>query len=365
VRVTAGNYEIDDDPGRIDLDAAVAFLTTHAYWGRWRGAEDIKEQISQAWRVVGVYDRDSAMVGFARAFADGASAYLADVYVLPEHRGAGLGKALVKATIEGGPGSGWRWMLHTADAHGLYRGFGFTAPDHRYMERPRLETSSQLTPDPLDTGPLAGDHVRLEPLDYRHTSGLLTAAAGGEDLYRWTLMPRAGDENQMRRYIETALAMRDSRAAVPYAVVRIADDTVIGSTRFHQLDYWAWPDRATDTAAAGPTTPPAPDVCEIGWTWLGRDAIRTAANTEMKRLMLTHAFETWQARMVCLHTDARNGRSRAAIERIGGRFEGILRSHRLAAGLIPRDSARYSITAAEWPAVKQHLAELSYGPSMK
>jgi RimJ/RimL family protein N-acetyltransferase len=71
--------------------------------------------------------------------------------------------------------------------------------------------------------------------------------------------------------------------------------------------------------------------------------------------MLAHAFETWKALRVCLHTDVRNTRSRAAIERIGGRFEGVLRSHRLAADFTPRDSARHSIVAAEWPAVKERL----------
>ena len=80
-----------------------------------------------------------------------------------------------------------------------------------------------------------------------------------------------------------------------------------------------------------------PDVCEIGYTWLTRSAIRTAANTEAKLLMLTHAFETWQVLRVCLHTDARNQRSRAAIERIGAKFEGILRAHRMAADFTPRD----------------------------
>ena len=76
------------------------------------------------------------MVGFARAFGDGGSAYLADVYVLPAHRGAGLGQAIVAMMIEEGPGAGLRWMLHTSDAHGLYRSFGFAAPDGRYLERP-------------------------------------------------------------------------------------------------------------------------------------------------------------------------------------------------------------------------------------
>jgi RimJ/RimL family protein N-acetyltransferase len=102
----------------------------------------------------------------------------------------------------------------------------------------------------------------------------------------------------------------------------------------------------------------APDACEIGYTWLTRSAIRTAANTEAKLLMLTHAFEAWQVLRVCLHTDVRNERSRAAIERIGGRFEGILRAHRMAADYIARDSARYSIVASEWPAVKQRLVHL-------
>jgi RimJ/RimL family protein N-acetyltransferase len=101
-----------------------------------------------------------------------------------------------------------------------------------------------------------------------------------------------------------------------------------------------------------------PDACEIGYTWLTRSAIRTAANTEAKLLMLSHAFESWQVVRVCFHTDARNARSRAALERIGGQFEGLLRAHRLAADLTARNSARYSIVAAEWPAVKLQLGSL-------
>jgi GNAT superfamily N-acetyltransferase len=136
MRVTAGDYELDDDPTRVDPAAAVAFLTTEAYWGQWRGAPDIRAQIAAAWRVVGAYERAGAMVGFARAMSDGGSAYLGDVYVLPEHRGTGLGKAIVATMIEDGPGARYRWMLHTSDAHGLYRQFGFAPPDGRYMERP-------------------------------------------------------------------------------------------------------------------------------------------------------------------------------------------------------------------------------------
>jgi GNAT superfamily N-acetyltransferase len=135
-RTAAGAYELDDDPARIDVPAAVDFLTTQAYWQRCRDRELIERQIGRAWRVVGAFDRTGAMVGFARAVSDGASAYLADVYVLPAHRGAGLGKALVRLMIDDGPGARLRWMLHTADAHGLYRQFGFAPPDDRYLERP-------------------------------------------------------------------------------------------------------------------------------------------------------------------------------------------------------------------------------------
>jgi N-acetyltransferase len=351
MRSSVGDYVIDDDPARIDAGAAVAFLTTEAYWGRSRTGTDIRRQIASAWRVVGAYDRSGAMVGFARAFSDGGSAYLSDVYVLSGHRGAGLGKAIMRAMIDGGPGAAQRWMLHTSDAHGLYREFGFNQPmDRRYMERPAralgATNGSSDQAAPVDTGPLAGTRFLLEPLRYGHMAGLVAAAAGGGDLYRWSPVPQ--DEAAVRRYVETAVAARDSGTAVPFAVVRLEDDAVIGSTRFWNLDYWAWPDPK-----------PAPDTCEIGHTWLSRDAIRTGANTEMKRLMLEYAFEVWQVRSVCLHTDARNQRSRDAMERIGARFEGILRSHRLGADGQPRDSARFSVTAEDWPAVRARLGELA------
>lgn len=138
--MTIGAYEIDDDPGRVDVDAAWRFLSTAAYWGRWRTFDDLRRQIGAAWRVVACYT-DGRMVGFARAVSDGvALAYLADVYVLEAHRGHGLGQALVAEMIDRGPGSGFRWMLHTADAHELYRKAGFAAPDETYMERPQRRT---------------------------------------------------------------------------------------------------------------------------------------------------------------------------------------------------------------------------------
>jgi RimJ/RimL family protein N-acetyltransferase len=270
------------------------------------------------------------------------------VYVLPAHRGRRLGKAIVAMMVEEGPGAGFRWMLHTADAFGLYRQFGFAPPPDNYMERPAgaVTVAGVGRHAVAGAAPLTGEHVRLEPLGPHHAPGLLQAAAQDPSLYQWVLVPQ--DEPAMRRHVEDALAARAKGIAVPFAVIRLADETVIGSTRFHQLDYWARPGEAN-----------VPDTCEIGYTWLAREALRTGANTEMKRLMLTHAFEVWRVRSVCLHTDVRNQRSQAAIRRIGGTFEGVLRSHRLAVDQSPRDSARFSITAAEWPAVRQHLADLT------
>ena len=135
---TPDDYELDADPRRVDRGAVFAFLSTQAYWGRWRTRDQVDQQLDGAWRVVGAYRRSTgALVGFARAVSDGvALAYLADVFVDPDHRGRGLGRALVAAMIDGGPGADFRWMLHTSDAHPLYREFGFTVPDETYMERP-------------------------------------------------------------------------------------------------------------------------------------------------------------------------------------------------------------------------------------
>jgi GNAT superfamily N-acetyltransferase len=108
---------------------------------RWRTPEVIREQVRTAWRVVGAYTADGELAGFARAVGDGFSvAYLADVFVLAQHRGHGLGKRLVHLMIDDGPGADFRWMLHTRDAHDLYRKFGFAEPDERYLERqPQLD----------------------------------------------------------------------------------------------------------------------------------------------------------------------------------------------------------------------------------
>lgn len=173
---------------------------------------------------------------------------------------------------------------------------------------------------------------------------------GNDALYQWTIVPRGRTETGP--YVDAALAMRDAGTAVPYVTVRQADGAVIGCTRFFDLLRWDWPSGHERHAGT------VPDVGEIGYTWLAPDAIRTAANTEAKFLMLTQAFEGWKMLRICLNTHAKNTRSQAAIERIGGKFEGIIRASRLAPDNTPRDSARYSIVAPEWPAVKQRLQGL-------
>ena len=197
---------------------------------------------------------------------------------------------------------------------------------------------------------LEGSHIRLEPLVHRHVDGLVSASAADPSLYQWSPVPQGKSETE--KYVDTALAWHEAGTAASFAVVRLIDNVVIGSTRFFNLEYWPWP---TGHPSHGRQEP---DACEIGYTWYAASAIRTPANTEAKLLMLTYAFETWNVLRVCLHTDVRNIRSRAAIERIGGQFEGILRAHRMAADFIPRDSARYSIVASEWPAAKEKLIQM-------
>jgi GNAT superfamily N-acetyltransferase len=127
--------EFDHDPGRIDVAAVHDFLANHSYWAKGREYDVVERLIREAQRVVGAYDGER-QVGFARAFTDGvALVYLADVYILPEYRGQGLGVQLVREMVEKGPYSGLRWILHTRDMHRLYARFGFKGPSERVMER--------------------------------------------------------------------------------------------------------------------------------------------------------------------------------------------------------------------------------------
>ncbi len=134
-RELPGGFELDDDPGRIDLGAVHRYLSGESYWAKGRPRETQERLIREASRVVGLY-RDGRQIGFARAVTDGvAFAYLADVYVLPEYRGRGLGVELVREMVESGPYANVKWLLHTADAHGLYAKLGFAESSDRVMER--------------------------------------------------------------------------------------------------------------------------------------------------------------------------------------------------------------------------------------
>jgi GNAT superfamily N-acetyltransferase len=131
-------YELDDDPARIDLDAVHAYVGGESYWAKGRPREVQAEMNAQAARLVGLY-HEGEQVGFTRTAVVGGMriAYLFDVYVLEAHRGRGLGAELVRETVDQGPYVGYRWLLDTTDAHGLYARFGFRSPSGRLMERPK------------------------------------------------------------------------------------------------------------------------------------------------------------------------------------------------------------------------------------
>lgn len=136
-RDLAEGFELDDDRRRVDIAAVHAWLSTESYWALGRPYAAVALSVGEASRVVGLYHGES-QAGFARVVSDDLTfAYLADVYVVDDCRGRGLGEELVREAVERGPHAGLKWLLHTLDAHGLYRKFGFGPPDERLMERPR------------------------------------------------------------------------------------------------------------------------------------------------------------------------------------------------------------------------------------
>jgi RimJ/RimL family protein N-acetyltransferase len=195
---------------------------------------------------------------------------------------------------------------------------------------------------------LAGRHVRLEPMTTAHVDDLLAATAGGADSYRFTFVPSTAET--MRAWVDTALRDQQNRRALPFVTRDAVTGKVAGSTRFLNVEFWDWPSGNPHQRGAG-----VPDVVEIGATWLAPGAQRSGINTEAKLLMLGHAFDTWRVHRVSLLTDARNERSRAAILRLGARFDGVLRAARIAADGGVRDTAAYSILDSEWPAVREAL----------
>jgi len=153
----------------------------------------------------------------------------------------------------------------------------------------------------------------------------------------------------MRTFITTALAEEERGESLPFAVLELSSGLLVGTTRYMSIEWWKWP---------GPPPPPVPlgpDVLEIGWTWYAERVQSTSVNTDAKLLLCTYAFESLGVRRVSWKTDARNARSRAAILRLGAKFDGILRAQKIGADGSVRDSAFYSMLAAEWPEAKGAL----------
>ncbi len=182
---------------------------------------------------------------------------------------------------------------------------------------------------------LAGDVVRLEPLDVRHADDLVEAAA---DPAIWLYMPIPQPDSleQVRGWIAETAKQATSGDQLPFAIVDAGSGRVIGSTRYLEIRReWR--------------------TLEIGWTWLAASAQRTAVNTEAKFLLLRHAFEDLGALRVQFKTDLRNTRSQQALERLGAVREGVLRKQRINHDGYVRDAVYFSIIDSEWGAVKQRL----------
>jgi RimJ/RimL family protein N-acetyltransferase len=208
--------------------------------------------------------------------------------------------------------------------------------------------------------------VRLEPLGSEHVDALVAAATVDRATFELAPVPRDGAE--MRGYVAAALADEQAGRAFPFAIVRPGGECsvgeVVGSIRLMNLEWWTWPAGPISVSSEprAATAGDPPDVAELGHAWLKPSAQRTAIFTAASLLLLTHAFETWRVHRLVLKTDARNDRSRAAIARLGGRLEGILRSHLPAADGVIRDTAMFSIVRHEWPAVRKRLESDLDGP---
>lgn len=192
---------------------------------------------------------------------------------------------------------------------------------------------------------LEGKEVVLRPLTLGDVAALAAAAAESRDTFAWTWVPDG--INETRKMAEKSIQQRSE--GTRYPLVTVFQGRVVGWTSYFRIEFWDWPE---DHPQFGRTTP---DAVEIGGTWLSRSAQRTRCNTEAKLLMLRHAFETWNVHRVHFETDERNIRSRNAIARLGAKPEGIRRADRPGRDGVVRNSARYSITADEWPDVEANL----------
>jgi RimJ/RimL family protein N-acetyltransferase len=197
---------------------------------------------------------------------------------------------------------------------------------------------------------LAGGVVTLRPMAIDDVDALAAAAAEDRSTYGFTPVPAGAAA--MSEYVEGVLADERAGWALPFVTTLTADGRVVGSTRFLDLDDWRGERRVGGAPVGAVGTP---RTAEIGGTWLAASVQRTAVNTEAKLLMLRHAFDTWDVERITFKTDARNARSRVAIERLGAHFEGIRRAHVRASDGGVRDSAYYSIVRDEWPGVRAGL----------
>ena len=195
---------------------------------------------------------------------------------------------------------------------------------------------------------LSGHGVRLEPLTEAHRDGLVAAASVSRETYDRTFVPDSSDS--MLTYIRRLRGDEASGAVIPFATIDLPSGRIVGTTCFLNIERWRWP---AGSVMQRPAT--QPDAVEIGATWLAHDAQRTAINTEAKLLMLSHAFDLWDVHRVSFKTDVRNARSRAAIERLGARLDGILRAHQPSSTGGVRDTAYYTIVRSDWPVVRERL----------
>lgn len=200
---------------------------------------------------------------------------------------------------------------------------------------------------------LEGRFVRLLPMGMDHVDGLLDAATGDRSSFGYTPIP--WDRASMTDYVQAAVDRRRTGEHLPFVTVSVALGRIVGSTRFYDLATWDW--APVGPGAATRQRHGRPDVASIGYTWLEPVAQRSPVNTEAKLLMMNHAFEQWQVWAVRIQTDARNQRSRAAIERLGLDLDGVLRADKPGADGTVRDSAVYSMLAGDWPAHRKRLEE--------
>ncbi len=296
---------------------------------------------------------DNEIIGqieLGRLRDDQSRGYVNLYYLVPIFRGKGLGTHLDTAAMNYFKNLGLTSARLSVSPTNLpavayYKKMGWVDLGPR-PEHPEVHFMEKNVDDLI----LSGKYVRLVPLTMDHAAGLVEAAGVSRKTYNYTSVPT--DFTSAKLYIERALQQRFKKEAIAFATLDKKSGQLVGTTRFMSMEYWNCPEGSPLKRESG-----SPDVVEIGATWLSEPLQRTGINTDAKLLMLTHAFETWKVHRVTLKTDARNEKSRRNIERVGAKLDGILRAHMPAYDGAIRDTAFYSITASEWPTVRDHLRQ--------